>query len=212
MQRAPQSLLRRLVDDARFYATIDWPSSRPTAIRLLRIALAHRGYWLLAQYRVLRHLASIRSRRSFGWWAARGAGAVLQCIGVICAKSEVRSDCDIPGPVYFAAGGRFILGAKRIGSGTVLQSGVTVGMTVANGAEGRPVIGANVWIGGGSVIAGDLNLGDGSTVMPDSLVTTSVPAGAVARGNPARVVRPSFDNSEGRRLARTVSVPPGFDA
>lgn len=54
----------------------------------------------------------------------------------------------------------------------------------------QPVsIGHDVWIGGGCVILPGVTLGDGCTVGAGSVVTRSVPAGAVACGNPCRVIR-----------------------
>lgn len=55
---------------------------------------------------------------------------------------------------------------------------------------GRPVIiGANVWIGGGAIILPGVTIGDHAIIGAGSVVTRSVPAGATAVGNPARVRR-----------------------
>jgi maltose O-acetyltransferase len=56
------------------------------------------------------------------------------------------------------------------------------------GAEfGRPVvIGRNVWIGGGAIILPGVTIGDDAIIGAGSVVTRDVPAGATARGNPAR--------------------------
>ena len=54
----------------------------------------------------------------------------------------------------------------------------------------RPVsIGNDVWIGGGCIILPGVTIGEGSTIGAGSVVTRSVPAGAVACGNPCRVIR-----------------------
>ena len=57
------------------------------------------------------------------------------------------------------------------------------------GAEfGRPVrIGQDVWIGGGAIILPGVTIGDNAVIGAGSVVTRDVPAGATARGNPARI-------------------------
>jgi maltose O-acetyltransferase len=58
------------------------------------------------------------------------------------------------------------------------------------GAEfGRPIhIGQDVWIGGGAIILPGVTIGDNAVIGAGSVVTRDVPAGATARGNPARVI------------------------
>lgn len=54
----------------------------------------------------------------------------------------------------------------------------------------RPVtIGADVWIGGGSVICPGVTIGDGTTIGAGSVVTRDIPPYVVAAGNPCRVIR-----------------------
>ena len=48
---------------------------------------------------------------------------------------------------------------------------------------------ANTWIGAGAIILPGVTVGRDSIVGAGSVVTRDVPAGAVAVGNPARVVR-----------------------
>ncbi len=61
---------------------------------------------------------------------------------------------------------------------------------------GRPVtIGRNVWIGGAAIILPGIAIGDDAVIGAGSVVTSDVPAGATALGNPAR----SRDTSEGGR-------------
>jgi maltose O-acetyltransferase len=57
--------------------------------------------------------------------------------------------------------------------------------------SGAPVsIGADVWIGAGALILPGVSVGDGSVIGAGSVVTEDVPAGVLAVGAPARVVRP----------------------
>jgi maltose O-acetyltransferase len=50
-------------------------------------------------------------------------------------------------------------------------------------------IGDNVWLGGGAIVLPGVTIGDDSVVGAGSVVTKDVPAGVLAIGNPARVVR-----------------------
>lgn len=51
-------------------------------------------------------------------------------------------------------------------------------------------IGANVWLGGAVVVCPGVTIGDDTVVGAGSVVTRDLPAGVLAVGSPARVVRP----------------------
>lgn len=54
----------------------------------------------------------------------------------------------------------------------------------------RPiVIGDNAWLGGGAIVLPGVTIGPDSVIGAGAVVTRDVPAGVVAVGNPARVVR-----------------------
>ena len=50
-------------------------------------------------------------------------------------------------------------------------------------------IGQNVWIGLNSIILKGINIGDNSIIAAGSVITNDIPAGVIAGGNPARVIR-----------------------
>lgn len=55
--------------------------------------------------------------------------------------------------------------------------------------ERNVLIGADCWIGTKTVITAGVTLGDGCVIGAGSIVTRDVPAGAIAAGAPARVIR-----------------------
>jgi acetyltransferase-like isoleucine patch superfamily enzyme len=68
---------------------------------------------------------------------------------------------------------------------------------------GRPAmaaveIGQNAFIGDGSKILKGVTIGTDSVIGAGSIVTRSIPAGVLAAGNPARVIRELRDGNDGR--------------
>jgi acetyltransferase-like isoleucine patch superfamily enzyme len=49
-------------------------------------------------------------------------------------------------------------------------------------------IGTNVWIGSGCVILDGADIGSGSIVTPNSVVSARLPENSIAQGNPAKVI------------------------
>jgi maltose O-acetyltransferase len=55
---------------------------------------------------------------------------------------------------------------------------------------GKPIaVGDNVWLGGGVILCPGVSVGDDTVVGAGSVVTRDLPAGVVAAGSPARVLR-----------------------
>jgi maltose O-acetyltransferase len=91
-----------------------------------------------------------------------------------------------PGEVHF--GDRVLVGPRvQVVTATHPLSAVER----AQGPEGaRPIrIGSDVWLGAGAIICPGVTIGDGTTIGAGSVVVKDVPAGVLAVGNPARVLR-----------------------
>jgi len=73
-----------------------------------------------------------------------------------------------------------IIVAERIGKNFCFNQNVTVGW----GKKGKPVIGDNVRIYTGAVVAGAINIGNNVTISANSLVTEDIPDNSFVIGNP----------------------------
>ncbi|MEQ8818773.1 MAG: sugar O-acetyltransferase [Sumerlaeia bacterium] len=88
----------------------------------------------------------------------------------------------------------------RIGHGVMCGPGVHLYTAThpldpavrASGLEnGAPIaIGDNVWLGGGVIVCPGVTIGRDTVVGAGAIVTRDLPAGVLAAGNPARVLRP----------------------
>ncbi len=75
--------------------------------------------------------------------------------------------------------------ARSIGSNLHVKHNVTIGN--ANG--GLPVIGNNVHIGCGAVVAGNITVGDNVMIGANCVVVKNVPSNCTVVGNPAYIVK-----------------------
>jgi serine O-acetyltransferase len=186
---------KQLFADAAFYQQLLKPDNRLTRLSLLATILCNRGLWLLTFHRIAHFSTMNRNARNPLWWLARVVETVGKYLNAVFCKSEIREDCNFSGRVYVSNKGYVICGAQEIGDGSILHDHLTFGYAVAEGKEGRPMLGKNVWIGPNCILAGPVTVGDGATILPGTYLTYSVPARAVVRGNPARIIRQDFDNS-----------------
>jgi serine O-acetyltransferase len=85
--------------------------------------------------------------------------------------------------------GGMILVAQSIGDDVIIRQNTTFGIAGLSGLESRPVIGNRVQIGAGAVIVGSVHVGEGAVIGANAVVTRDIPAGAVAGGVPARILR-----------------------
>jgi acetyltransferase-like isoleucine patch superfamily enzyme len=67
---------------------------------------------------------------------------------------------------------------------------------------GRIVIGDDVWLGFGSIVLSDVNVGRGAIVAAGTVVVSDVPEYAIVVGNPARIVGYRFDENERKNHER----------
>ena len=72
-----------------------------------------------------------------------------------------------------------------IGCNTMIMQQVTIGITDKGGP---PDIGADVYIGAGAKVLGNVSIGDGARIGANAVVLCDVPARSTAVGVPAKIV------------------------
>jgi maltose O-acetyltransferase len=133
---------------------------------------------------------------------------LAKLLGAVGAETVVRA------PIYVDYGEHLTIGARTfvnfglvaldvapIAIGDDCQLGPNVQLLTAyHPTEPEPrrakleaaapiTIGDNVWLGGGVIVLPAVTIGDDSVIGAGAVVTKDVPAGVLAVGNPARVVR-----------------------
>ncbi len=114
-----------------------------------------------------------------------------------------------------------VIGHATIGSDTMFGPNVhvrdgyhrfdTVGKTIQENVDDNPghvTIGEDVWVGEGSVLLRDADVGEGAVIGTKSMVTGRIPPYTVAVGTPARAIKPRFSDEELREHLRLRGRPP----
>ncbi|HWS37536.1 MAG TPA: sugar O-acetyltransferase [Actinoplanes sp.] len=92
--------------------------------------------------------------------------------------------------------GDHVLFGPRVGIYTSNHA-IDAAERVAGGCHAKPVtIGDRVWVGGGVTINPGVSIGSDSIIGSGSVVTKPIPAGVIAVGNPARVLREITDDDK----------------
>lgn len=93
-----------------------------------------------------------------------------------------------PGFMLDHATGVVIGETAVIGKNCTFLHGITLGATGKQSGDRHPKIGDNVFIGCNVMVLGNITIGNGSKIGAGSIVLKSIPAGATAVGNPARIL------------------------
>lgn len=195
-----------LAGDARQLHALRHPGAHASGATLFFTGLFSRGIRLVACQRLIHRWERPRPRALHHlllFVAAKVLVVIARRYVMIAGKGEFAPQMPMEPGVVFADGGHLIVGARAVGAGTYIGERTTLGMNLT--PDLRPWIGRNVWIGAHCVVYGDIRIGDGVTILPHTVLTRSVPAGAVVEGNPARVRLDEADHGDLRR--RTFGFP-----
>lgn len=84
--------------------------------------------------------------------------------------------------------GIVVAGSAKIGENCTLHQNVSIGNGFSKTKSGHPVIGNNVIVFPGAVIAGKVKVGNHVIVTANSVVTKDVPDNSIVGGIPAKVI------------------------
>jgi serine O-acetyltransferase len=121
--------------------------------------------------------------------------AIMEKLCIFCWGIWIHPAAEIGPGFYIGHFGGIIVGPVKMGYDCNISQQVTIGMRV-DGQPGVPSFGDRVWIGAGSVIYGDIEIGSGVSIAPLTLVSRSLPDRVMVAGNPLRVLAKDYDNSQ----------------
>lgn len=85
-------------------------------------------------------------------------------------------------------GGIVVSQKATIGRNCNISQGVTIGRANRGRNKGYPVLGDNVYLGPGAVVAGNVRIGNDVAIGANCVVTKDIPDGSVVVGIPGRII------------------------
>ena len=107
---------------------------------------------------------------------------VFTWLNVFIFGIEFTARCNVGPGLFLPHTVGTVIGARKIGANVTIYQGVTVGAKYADlifDESKRPVIEDDVAVGAGAKVLGDIIVGQGVKIGPNSVVLESIPAGAV---------------------------------
>ncbi|MDX2313090.1 MAG: acyltransferase [Gammaproteobacteria bacterium] len=129
--------------------------------------------------------------------------------GAKTPRLSVGSNVDIGWQTTIAVGSRVVIGDNVRIAGRGFFAGYpghpldaksrALGLPDTDAQVGDIVLENDVWLATGVMVMAGVRIGQGSVVAAGSVVTRDIPAGVLAAGNPARVLRSLDDDTAGER-------------
>lgn len=131
-------------------------------------------------------------------WRLRLLARIFSQFARFCTGIEIHPGASIGRRVFIDHGFGVVIGETAIiGDDCTIYQGVTLGGTSLSKNEKRhPTLGKGVIIGAGAQVLGGFEIGNGAKVGSNAVVVRSVPAGATAVGNPAKIILKEEDTSK----------------
>ncbi len=157
---------------------------------LERDPAARTGFEVLTLYPGLHALVLHRRARWCWTHGLKWLGRAISQFARWWTGIEIHPGATIARKVFIDHGMGIVIGEMaEIGEGCTIYQGVTLGGTsLVKGAKRHPTLEAGVIVGANACVLGGFTVGAGARVGSGAVVTRSVPAGATAVGNPARII------------------------
>lgn len=110
-------------------------------------------------------------------------------LSVILLKIQISGEPRIGPGLILSNKGQIILGVESMGSNCTISHHVTIGWGLGNQLGKTPKIGHHVIIGENSIINGPISIGDNSVILPNSVLSKSIPKNIKVGGNPAKLIK-----------------------
>ncbi len=152
----------------------------PAVERAVVPILYFKGFHALQTHRFANSL-QIEGRRDFALYLQSRSSQVFQV--------DINPAVKIGRGIMFDHGTGIVIGeTATIGDNTSVLQGVTLGGTGKESGDRHPKVGADVLIGAGAKILGNIKIGRGARVAAGSVVLKDVPAHKTVAGVPAKIV------------------------
>nr|PZN85785.1 MAG: serine O-acetyltransferase [Pseudomonadota bacterium] len=155
----------------------------PACSRYLEPLLYFKGFHALATHRFAHELWK-EGRRDFALYLQSQSSRIFSVDIHPAARIGI-------GIMIDHATGVVIGETATVGDNTSLLHGVTLGGSGKETGDRHPKIGANVMIGAGAKVLGNIKVGDCSRIAAGSVVLKDVPPNTTVAGVPAKVVGPA---------------------
>ena len=125
---------------------------------------------------------------------------------------DIHPGAEIGAGIMFDHGTGIVIGeTATVGDNCTFLHGVTLGGTGKDSGDRHPKVAANVLIGAGASILGNIKIGRGAKIGAGSIVLTPIPHGATAVGSPAKIIGFAKEPKPGSSVDNTLNsiVPIG---
>src|SRR5215510_12383903 len=155
----------------------------PACSRYIEPLLYFKGFHALVTYRFAHELLK-NGRRDFALYLQSQSSRIFAV--------DINPAASIGIGIMFDHGTGIVVGeTASIGDNCSLLQGVTLGGTGKETGDRHPKIGANVMIGAGAKVLGNIRVGNCCRIASGSVVLKDVPPETTVAGVPARVVGPA---------------------